>query len=127
MTHETMKTGERKLQAEVHSLESNDHCDWATFAKHKVPDPYDDYGWFQVTVGTAGIHGDNDFQVCVATPRAVSRLRQAGMEPGILVDNFDAATVRKAIVDRVSSVSADTWEQIVDELRKFMHWEYEGM
>lgn len=115
------------MQAEIHHLESNDYLDWVDFVRYESPDPYDDYGWFHVTVGATGVDGGNDFQVCVATPRAVGRIKRTGNVPGILVDYFDAATVRKAIVDRVTSVKGNTWEQIIDQLREFMHWEYEGM
>lgn len=113
--------------AEVRCLESNNLADWSDFERYQSPDVFDDYGWFHVTVGAAGIEGGNDFQVCVATPRAVGRAKQTGSIPGIIVDQFDAASVRNAINDRIVSVRAHTWEQIVDELRKFMQWEYEGM
>ena len=71
--------------------------------------------------------GTTNFQVCVATPRAVSRVRLTGHMPGILVNRFDADTVGRAIRDRVSSIQAHAWFQVVDQLREFMHWEYEGM
>ena len=113
--------------AEIHHLESNDHVDWNDFVQHQSQDPYDDYGWFHVTIGVSGETGGNDFQVCVATPRAVGRIRRTGFLPGILVDQFDSHSVEKAIRDRVHSVHGNSWEQIVDQLREFMHWEYEGM
>ena len=47
--------------------------------------------------------------------------------PGILVDRFDAETVGRAIRDRVAAIAAYEWFQVVDELREFMIWEYEGM
>lgn len=57
--------------AEVHHLESNDYTDWSDFERYESPDPYDDFGWFHVTIGASGIKGGNDFQVCVATPRGL--------------------------------------------------------
>ena len=115
------------MHAEVHHLESNDHLRWSDFAQYDSPDPYDDYGWFHITVGASGIEGGNDFQVCVATPRAVGGVKRTGRIPGIIVDQFDADSVRKAIYDRVASIEGHTWEQIVEQLRAFMLWEYEGM
>ena len=115
------------MKAEIHHLESNDHVDWNDFVRYQSPDPYDDFGWFHVTIGVSGVTGGNDFQVCVATPRAVGRIKRGGFVPSILVDQFDAATVEKSIRDRVDSVSGHSWEQLVDQLREFMHWEYEGM
>lgn len=77
------------MQAEIHHLESNDHVDWNDFIRYQSPDPYDDFGWFHVTVGAAGESGGNNFQVCVATPRAVGRIKRDGLVPGILVDQFE--------------------------------------
>ena len=115
------------IRAEVHSLESNDHTDWSDFVASESPDPYDDFGWFHVTIGATDVDGGNDFQVCVATPRAFGRSKRSGSVPGILVDRFDAQSVRDAVHDRVNSIEAHSWDQIVDELRTFMRWEYEGM
>lgn len=115
------------MQAEIHHLESNDYVDWNDFVHYESPDPYDDFGWFHLTIGSSDVAGGNDFQVCVATPRAVGRIKRGGNVPGILVDRFDAATVEKGIRDRVASICGHNWEQIVDQLREFMHWEYEGM
>lgn len=115
------------MQAEIHNLESNDHLDWDDFVRYQSPDLYDDFGWFHVTIGAVGESGGNDFQVCVATQRAVGRIKRTGFMPGILVDQFDSETVDKAIRDRVHSIHGHSWEQIVDQLREFMRWEYEGM
>jgi hypothetical protein len=115
------------MHAEIHHLESNNYLDWKDFAEHQSSDPYDDFGWFHVTVGASEIEGGNDFQVCVATPRAVGRVKRSGDVPGILVDRFDAKNVRKAIYDRIESIEGCSWDQIVEQLRKFMRWEYEGM
>ena len=115
------------MQAAIRYLESNDHLTWDAFARQESADPYDDYGWFHVTVGASGVDGSNDFQVCVATPRAVGRARRSGSNPGILVDKFDASSVRQAIFNRVVSVEGHDWDQIVAQLRTFMLWEYEGM
>lgn len=115
------------MKAVIHHLESNNHADWDDFVQYRSPDPYDDYGWFHLTIGATGVTGGNDFQVCVATQRAVGRIKRKGFVPGILVDEFDPAIVEKAIRDRVDSVCVHSWEQIVDHLREFMHWEYEGM
>jgi Immunity protein 8 len=115
------------LQPEIRCLQSNNHIDWEDFFQYNSPDPYDDYGWFHLTIGVLGETGGNNFQVCVATPRAVARIKQEGFIPVILVDQFDAATVEQAIRERVTSIRAYSWDQLVDQLRAFMRWEYEGM
>ena len=115
------------IRAVVNSLEPNDHDGWSAFAAHESADPYDDYGWFHITVGATDTDGGNDFQLCVSTPRAVSRAKSDGRTPGILVDRFDAKSVHDAVHNRIQSIEAHSWDQIVDECRTFMHWEYEGM
>ena len=115
------------IRAVIHSLETNDHDDWSAFAEYESIDPYDDFGWFHVTVGATDIEGGNDFQLCVSTPRAVRRAKLAGAIPGILVDRFDAQSVRDAVHARIDSIVVHTWDQIVNECRAFMHWEYDGM
>ena len=115
------------IRAVIHSLETNDHDDWSAFAAHESVDPYDDFGWFHVTIGATGIEGGNDFQLCVSTPRAVTRAKHDGAVPGILVDRFDAQSVYDAVHARIKSIEFHTWDQIVNECRTFMHWEYEGM
>ena len=113
------------IHAEILRLASNDHIDWSDFAAYEPIDPFDDFGWFHVTVGATGIEGGNDFQVCVSTHRAVGRVRRAGAVPGVIVDCFDAESVDTAIRDRIASIAADSWDQIVNECRTFMLWEYE--
>lgn len=115
------------MHAEIHYIESNDYVDWQHFSEYQSPDPYDDFGWFHVTVGASEIDGGNDFQVCVATPRAVGRVKRSGEMPGILVDYFNAVNVRKAICDQIEAIEGSSWETIVEQLRTFMKWEYEGM
>ena len=113
--------------AEVLYLESNEYPDWEAFAGYESADPYDDFGWFHVRIGASDGGGGNDFQVCVSTPRAIGRSRRSGGVPGVIVDRFDAATIHEAICERVSSVEGRDWEEIVEQLRKFMRWEYERM
>lgn len=115
------------MRAEVRHLASNVHPDWQDFVDDPSPDPWDDYGWFHVTVGASDVDGGNDFQVCVATPKAIKRLRREAMGPGIVVERFDAASVRAAIHERIATVEGDSWDEIVEQLRVFMRWEYEGM
>ena len=115
------------IQAEVQHICPNDFDGWSAFEKYQSPDVYDDFSWFTLSIGAAGIEGTSNFQVCVSTARAVSRVKLAGSTAGIIVDRFDAETVGTAIHERVNSIKAHAWHQIVDELRTFMLWEYEGM
>jgi hypothetical protein len=115
------------IEARIICLESNDHFEWADFERMTISDPYDDFGWFHVTIGATDVDGGNDFQVCIATKRAIGRARRSGSVPGIIVDRFDAETIRKAVTDTLQCIREDSWDGIVARLRKFMVWEYEGM
>ena len=128
MNHAIQLAGKNNgMKAEIHYLESLDHFEWSEYENAHSLDPYDDYGWFHVTIGATDVLGGNDFQVCVATPRAVGRLKQSGIFPGVIVDRFDARCVEQAIGERVEAISGDNWNDIVWRLREFMKWEYEGM
>ena len=98
------------MRAEVKTTSPNDHLSWDKFAQHESGDPYDDFGWFHVNVGLVGEDAGNDFQVCVSTPRAVGRAKHAGDAPGILVERFDAESVRRAIHDQIAAVTGHSWE-----------------
>ena len=115
------------LQPKIEDLCPNDFPEWEAFESHEPADPSDDYGWFHVRIGANDSAATNDFQVCVATPRACGRAKAAGSRPGIIVDRFDATSVRDAVFQRVESIEARDWEALVEELRAFMLWEYEGM
>ncbi|MEI7461655.1 MAG: Imm8 family immunity protein [Pirellula sp.] len=115
------------IEARVICLESNDHDDWADFEQKTVSDPYNDFGWFHITVGATNVDGGNDFQVCIATKPAIGRARRSGSVPGIIVDRFDAETIRKAVTDTVQCIQEDSWDRTIERLCEFMIWEYEGM
>jgi len=115
------------MQAKVLYLESNNHLSWEEFENYTPVDPFDAYGWFHVTVGAGETDGGNDFQICVATPKAVGPAQHAGSVSGLIIGRFDAGTIKAALTEKISSIQGHTWEEIVDQLRTFMHWEYEGM
>lgn len=115
------------IEARVICLESNDHDEWTDFERITISDPHDNFGWFHVTIGATDVDGGNDFQVCIATKLAIGRARRSGSVPGIIVDRFDAETIRKVVTDTVQGVRGDSWDGIIAQLRKFMVWEYEGM
>lgn len=115
------------IRAEVQTICPNDFDGWLEFEKYESPDPYDDFSWFTLMISLVGEKASNNFQVCVATPLAVPRVRDTGNMPGILVDRFDAPSVKKAIHERVSSLKGHAWFQMVDQLRQFTIWEYEGL
>lgn len=115
------------VQFDVRYIESTQYIDWEEFVRYQSPDPWDDYGGFTVTVGEVGDEAGSNFQVCVATPRAVGRMKRLDERPGILVDHYDPETVERAIIEKVTALKGNDYQDVIDQLRKFMHWEYEGM
>lgn len=115
------------MEVEVQWIVPNDFLDLDEFSRYESRDPYDDYAWFSLTIGVKGEQAGNNFEVLVATPKAVARLKQSGSIPGLIVNRFEPQVVLDAIRNHVASLKGHAWFQFVDQLRKTMHWEYEGM
>lgn len=116
------------MKAQLHDIAPNDHVNWASFAAHPSADPWDDYGWFSLTIGPHDDPGTNYFQVLVATPAAAGRARgKDRFFRGILVETFEPAVIEQTLRTYVESLRACHWQELVDQLRKVMCWEYEGM
>jgi hypothetical protein len=116
------------MKAELKDVSSNDIFEWDAFKQYRPVDPLDDFGWFTLGIGIEGKEGADYFQVVVATPRAVGRVkRQHGSFPGFTVPLFDPEAIERALKDWVAQFSGPTWEHIVSQLRKSALWEYEGM
>lgn len=116
------------MRAVLKGISPNDFLSWEEFRRYSSPDPWDDFGWFTLDVGADDEDGTNLFQVLVSTPAVVSRaIGDAGEFQGILVDRFDADEIQRVLRDRIASIRCHTWNDIVEELRTFSLWEYEGM
>jgi hypothetical protein len=114
------------LQAELRDISPNDFEGWEAFAQADHPEPWDEYGWFVLSIGLSGQEGTDLFQVLVATPRAVTRARGDDKDRRLLVvESFEPANLARALTDYVASVKAVTWDGIVEQLRHEMYWEYE--
>jgi len=113
---------------EVQDIWPNDSFGWDEFLKYVSPDPYEDDAWFTVAVGIEGEKGGTDFQVHVATPASIGRIKQSlGRFQGLIVDEFTPANVEQAIRTAVREASGLTFYDGLDRLRQLMFWEYEGM
>ncbi|MFO0814570.1 MAG: Imm8 family immunity protein [Gemmatales bacterium] len=102
--------------------------DWEEFACNPSSTPWDDHLTFDLTIGPVGTQVREIFELTVATYIASCRLQGKGRHfKGIIVESFEPELVRKAILDHVESFESDTWHGLVDQLRKTMEWEFEGM
>jgi hypothetical protein len=91
-------------------------------------DPWDDFGWFTLAIGPEGDPGSDWFQVLVTTPAAVSRAKgNAKAFQGIIVESFQPAVIIQTLQEYVASLKGLSWQELVDQLRQTMLWEYEGM
>ncbi len=116
------------MHAELQEIVPNDFPGWDAFRQYRSADPLDDFAWFTLFIGIEGEDSADTFQVVVATPRAVGRIKsQHGSFPGLTVDHFDPNSIERTLKEYVSNFSGNTWEQIATQLRKRMLWEYEGM
>ena len=96
--------------------------------KYESSDPWDDFGWFAVAVGTEDENGGDNFHCLVTTSRARHRAMAGTRKPRFLVvEPYEPEKIIAAITDRVNEIEGLEWCNIVDQLQAFMHWEYEGM
>ncbi len=115
------------MRAVLRSIDLGDDRDWEAVV-NSTPDPWQAAQSFVVTVGSDDSKGGELFDVWVATPAgkhlAVDNL---GQFRGVLVDHFDAASVRSSLQASIEAIEADSWLGVVKQLCKFMRWEYQGM
>ncbi len=107
------------LRAEVRDIVANDLDKWELW----IPsDPLQVYQWFTISVGVVGQYGADNFQLAAATREG--RPRKSKHFSGIIVDEWNCDSVSNAIVEYVSSICGDTWEDIVRRLEEVCYWEY---
>jgi hypothetical protein len=116
------------MRAELRHISPNDFLDWECFAAAERAEPWDDFGWFSLSIGLERDPGTEIFQVLVATPAAVSRaMGKCSRFRGIIVESFEAEIIAGALREHVSAVTGGAWPAIVEQLRQFMFWEYEDL
>ncbi len=114
------------LKAKVYSIRSNDHT--IDFFRYEPIDPWDDFAWFSVDVGTTDMNGQDAFQCLVTTTRARHRAIAGSTDSRcVVVDPFSPQLIVDTLTDRINGIEGIEWCNVVDQLRRFMHWEYEGM
>ncbi|WP_254507514.1 Imm8 family immunity protein [Anatilimnocola floriformis] len=117
------------MKAILHSIEPHTtRGDWQSFVDNPSVDPWDAHGSFTLRIGSEGSLGADLFDVNVSTSAAAGRARgKARYFRGILVEQFTAEVVERTLREYVEGLKGNDWQQILDQLRKVMHWEYEGM
>jgi hypothetical protein len=118
------------MRAEMKWISPNDFINWESFVSsdRREQEVWDDFGWFSLDIGSEGEDGTETFQVLVSTPAAVSRAKGDRKRfRGIIVDEFKPDIIRKSLTDYVSSVVGISWSEVVEQLRRWMYWEYEEM
>jgi hypothetical protein len=114
------------VRPELHDISPNDYESWEAFAAVKRPEPWDDFGWFVLHVGLEGQEGSDLFQVLIATPAAISRAKGNDKHRRVLVvESFEPEALQTALKAHVSNLAGHTWDEIVEQLRRNMYWEYE--
>jgi Immunity protein 8 len=116
------------MRAELRAIEPNDYPGWDAFVAADRPTPWDDFGWFTLSIAPEGDPGADNFQMLVATPAAISLAKgNSGAFRGLVVNTFEPAVIAQTLRDHIASLQALTWQDLVDQFRRTMFWEYEGM
>src|SRR2546421_396308 len=114
------------MRAELRGISPNDYANWEAFASAERPEPWDDFSWFVLDIAPEGDKGSTSFQVLVTTPAAVSRATGDSKHRRFLVvDFFEPDAVAKALQEHISAITGNTWDEIIEKLRRSMYWEYE--
>jgi Immunity protein 8 len=114
------------MRAELRHISPNEFPDWQSFASAAHPEPWDEFGWFVLDIGVEGQEGTTLFEALVATPAAVPRAKSNDKQRRVLVvDSFEPEALAAALKGHVSAVNAHTWDDVVEQLRRNMYWEYE--
>ena len=115
------------LNAQLYYIAPNDRS-MDDFMCYEPVDPWDDFEWFSIDVGTPGMGGQDCFQCLVTTTRARHRAIAGSKDSRcVVIDPYEPQTIIDTLTNKINSVEGLEWCNIVDELRKFMRWEYEGM
>lgn len=84
---------------------------------------------FEVYVGPDGGPGEEQFQVLVCTPQALSHLiDKDGFVIGrhfLFVDQVDEATVSAYLRRRIENISGDDWAEVAQKVGRIGLWEFE--
>jgi hypothetical protein len=116
------------MRAELRHIDPNDYPGWDTFAAAEIPEPWDHSGWFMLEIGPEGDVGTEMFQVLVSTGAAVSRAKRGRRDFRVLiVDLFEPEIIAARLREHVAFITANSWDGLVEQLRRTMYWEYEGM
>ena len=115
------------MRGDLKYIESNAHLKWEDFLQAPRDDPWDGSAWFTVEVGPDdGINAGEMFQVLVVTPAAISRVKPSrGEFRCVVAKSLDPETVLRTLREHISAISAGSWSEIREGLRKSMWWEWE--
>ncbi len=118
------------MRAELRAIYPHNYSlDWATFVAADHSESWNGHGWFTLDIGPEGEQGTNTFQAYVATPTASHKAIGNGELSlgGFVVESFDPDSIRQVLKSYVASIEGADWTTIVDQLRRRLLWEYEGM
>lgn len=93
-------------------------------------DKWNSYCNFTVGIGLENKEGTDLFQLTLTTPKAQGQAFKAafnGTQSIHVVHQFTQSAIEHKIHELVSNIEGQSWMDITNQLRKFMHWEYEGM
>lgn len=81
--------------------------------------------YLTLAIGEQGQEGNHYFYTGVYNTGWIKREKFLIEEHSIIVDLNDLDDLEKHIKSFVNNVSGETWDDIVNKLRKYFYWEYE--
>jgi len=85
--------------------------------------------WVRAMVGPEGTDGEESFDISVCTPSWLDdECRRNGFVVGrhqLVVERFDAAYIKKVIIDLVEACEGETWQGVAERLSRIGFWEFE--
>ena len=108
---------------EVYSSDVVDFITWSPDSLEEVYFPLD------LTISLPGDIGGEVFEIMVVTPEALRSHTELGFcFPGrhyLIVSNYDWNKILSAVQELVDQCEGDSWQDIVELLRRYFYWEYE--
>ena len=106
-----------------------DSSDVTDLFNYQPEDP-EDFGFpLNLTIGIEGQKGADNFQLMIATPKYIQRMRpnQSAvlLRHYLLVFGYDFNEILDVINSYIGSINEDTWEKISEKVERLAQWEFE--
>ena len=117
------------MELEVKDWYTSDVDDWENWNPKKIDDIYFP---LDVYIGEKGSKGADIFSILVATPESLRKydIEIHGndivfMRHYLLISKYNWKEIEGSIEKLIQDCQRDTWDESVEKLCRYFHWEYE--